>query len=243
MIYGYSERGIFNSIIYYLDAKPELIGKFLEKLEVEGFTEGKHTFTFLNEQSFSDFGDNDLTIIIDEETENKTVVFIEGKVKTFSGKYCLENEFVKIRDAKEVFKGISSNIFVQLYYKYVLQKVVNSGEKNTEKFVIDDIFKKKNRRGELVERSIGENGVVLEVCKRIEKAKYYYIAILPENINVNPFSEYFEKIDQMKLEVVNINFVYWGIIEKFFENVKPVYQNFVFNKAKDKKGIFQSQIY
>ena len=41
MIYGYSERGMFNSIIYYLDSKqqqgqPELIGEFLEELGVKG---------------------------------------------------------------------------------------------------------------------------------------------------------------------------------------------------------------
>ena len=254
VIYGYSERGIFNSIIYYLNSKPELIGKFLEEvLEVNDFINNDNTsFTFLNEQSFSDFGDNDLTIIIENESETeKTVVFIEGKVKTFSGNYSLDKEYKKINkaiDKNETFDGFSSNIFVQLYYKYLLQDVVNSENDETTNLV--DLFKKKDRKGGKAERRIGDNGVVLKACNMIKKAKcYYYIAILPDVTlpeNINSFSECFEKIDKICMDtenIKNIKCVYWKKIEEFFGNTASVSQNFEFNKVKDKNGDDKSQIY
>jgi hypothetical protein len=241
MIYGYSERGIFNSIIYYLDANKGLIGKFLKKLGVNGFTDGQHTFTFLNEPSFSDFGDNDLTIIIDEETKKKTVVFIEGKVKTFNGKYCVKTEYNIILEAlesKRAFKSLSSNLFVQLYYKYLLQEVVNSGKKDTSYLGIDDIFKKRNRdkdSQERVERSIGNNGVVLKACKkikRIKEAEYYYIAILPKKTESENFQKGFIELNKklyVKIETEKIRCACWEDIDVFFSNAENVIENFNYN--------------
>jgi len=249
MIYGYSERGIFNSIIYYLDLRrPDLIGAFIGTLGVEGFTEGEHKFTFLNEQSFSDFGDNDLTIVIDEDKANKTVVFCEGKVKTYTGKYDLEKEKNKIKNAKVPFNGFSSNIFVQLYYKFLLQKAINSSEEDTRNLKIDDIYKKKNRVGKIVERSIGDNGVVRKACERIKATNYYYVALLPTIKKRKDFQEMFEEVNQNlkeKMEIKNISCVYWGDIREFFEDKKDatlIHENFRYNETlKDEKT--QSQIY
>jgi hypothetical protein len=253
MIYGYSERGIFNSIIYYLDANENLIGAFLEELGVVGFTKGRHTFTFLNEQSFSDFGDNDLTIIIDSiNPEKKTVVFIEGKVKTFSGNYLLKKEYNNLKEAMEknktsekridTFNGFSSNIFVQLYYKNLLQKVINSKDKKSTDFLeIDKIFKKRSRsgNGELDDRKIGINGVVVKACNKIKGAdSYYYVAIIPEqNYDSDTLQKYLEKLELMKdVEEVYIQCAFWHKIKGFFEDDKLkkngtniVLENFKFN--------------
>ncbi|MDR1742703.1 MAG: hypothetical protein LBR48_02650, partial [Dysgonamonadaceae bacterium] len=123
-VLGYSERGIINSIVFYLREHSEQIAEFIPVLGINDIEFLKDCdYTFLNEQSFSDFGDNDWTIIAQKGTE-KRVIFIEAKVKSFQGKYNIDNEFKKIRDNKN-YKGVSSNIFAQLYYKYLLTKLQN----------------------------------------------------------------------------------------------------------------------
>ena len=251
MIYGYSERGVFNSIIYYLDFKrPDLIGAFLKKLGVDGFATG-YEFTFLNEQSFSDFGDNDLTIIAKHNGGKKAVIFIEGKVKTFSGNFCLEKEFNKIDKSLktgEIFDGFSSNIFVQMYYKFLLQEVLQGEETKTKN--LQNIFKKKNKNGGREERSIGDNGIVLKACEMIKGAnEFYYIALLPENRESKDLCSMFEKLNKhfdKPMRIENIRCAYWGKVEHFFaelEDATSVIKNFEYNEAKDKKGKTISQIY
>ena len=231
MIYGYSERGIFNSIIYYLDANKNLIGEFLKVLGVEGFTEKEHTFTFLNEQSFSDFGDNDLTIVIDEETENKTVVFVEGKVKTFSGNFDLNSQLQKIKTDKQ-YKGVSSNIFAQLYYKYLLAKKMEKGQSES---CIGKSPKK-----------LGSNPIVKKGYEKIADAqRYYYTAILPNDITTEDFQKMFSTLD-IEMNIDNVRCAYWGKIQDFFtgKNAISVIENFKYNEeATGKKGKAISQIY
>jgi len=254
-VYGYSERGIFNSIIYYLDSKqqeqPELIGKFLNELGVEGYIGGYH-FTFLNEQSFSDFGDSDLTIIAEQiQTKKKTVIFIEGKVKTYDGKYDLETEFEKINKdelyAKDVEKrpnGFSSNIFIQLYYKYLLQRVINSKVSVTENMNtktadldLNEIFMRKNNKGKpVVNRSIGKNGIVIKACKEIKNAEYFYVALLPKKEIREKLRDKYNEIKPKlttQMETKNVICAYWGDIEDFFirKNAKEVNENFTYNEG------------
>ena len=238
MIYGYSERGIFNSIIYYLEfRKPGLIGEFLEKLGVLGFTKGKHTFTFLNEQSFSDFGDNDLTIIIDEDKpEEKVVVFVEGKVKTFSksSEYSLKDAYDEIEHCiknagDNVTRIDTSNLFIQLYFKYLLSKgedIVSVDNDNLKKIITKN------------ERKIGENDVVIRAHNKYIKGakKYHYVAIIPKQKDKSEtLQEYFKKLDLMKNEDVkdNIHCAFWQDIEAFFvsEKAEPVINNFNYNKG------------
>lgn len=239
MIYGYSERGIFNSIVYYLDSKPMLIGSFLKELGVDGFTEGKYDFEFLIEQSFSDFGDSDLTIIAtDCKSKKKTVLFIEGKVKTYSkNAFSLEDAYDIIKDVlkkNEKPKEFSSNLFVQLYYKYLLKKEINKDALNPEEFNYVDVFKKKNRAGEFVNRKIGENDVVNKACEKTKGAEeYYYIAIIPRQETGKTLSEYFGLLELMPKENYYILCAYWEDIEAFFIsiNAKKVIENFDFNKG------------
>ena len=230
MIYGYSERGIFNSIIYYLDSKqeeqPKLIGEFLEKLGINGFSNGKYEFTFLNEQSFSDFGDSDLTIIVKKnKTDEKprAVVFIEGKVKTYSqNKFSLSNQFDKI-DEKEQYKGISSNIFVQLYYKYLLVEKLDSENYQTE-----------SRIGKTTKK-LGKNQIVKRGYEKIAKAqKYYYVAIIPkQKDDSKKITQYFEDLKLLTDVKDNIRCASWQDIEAFFveKNAKDIMENFEYNKG------------
>jgi len=263
MIYGYSERGIFNSIIYYLDYKrPDLIGEFLNKileLEKDVFSSTSHSFIFLNEQSFSDFGDSDLTIIAKPRSSKgkKAVVFIEGKVKTFDGKYNLEKEcenVIKTIKGESDFEG--SNIFIQLYYKYLLQTVVNSKEDikleekdtSTAGLKINSIFKRKYKNPE---RRIGDNGIVHKACEMIKGAgeNYFYVAILPVDVKSENLKEKYDAFNKAlsneseNMNTENVRCVYWGEIEDFFEDAESVIGNFNYNKCKDKKDEYNSQIY
>ena len=229
MIYGYSERGIFNSIIYYLDLEENqnLIGDFLKVLEIEEtFSCKTHSFTFLNEQSFSDFGDSDLTIIIKEkDTEKKTVVFIEGKVKTFNGNYSLHKEFEKVKnsiDKEQTFDGFSSTIFIQMYFKYLLSKG------NDEEVIDTRLNKVINRHV----RKIGKNKVV--ICTRnkyIKDATYYFVAIIPKqkedsqtnqekNCKSEILQKYFDELKLMQNVKDKIRCAFWEDIFDFFDQEK-----------------------
>ena len=222
-IYGYSERGIFNSIIYYLYFKqPDIIGDFLEKLGVSGFDNNKHTFTFLNEQSFSEFGDNDLTIIAEpKQGKGKTVIFIEGKR---GEKFSLESEYGKIKTRKR--EGITSNLFIQLYFKYLLSK-----GNDTE--VIDDCL------NELIgksNRKIGKNKIVLKARNEFVKNadKFYYVAIMPkQKDNSNTLGSFFKELKLMTDVIDDIRCAFWQDIEEFFSKneAKNVIDNFEYNKG------------
>jgi len=156
-----------------------------------------------------------LTIIV-KENENDTkplaVVFIEGKVKTYDKNYVWKTN----SNSNNLFAG--SNIFVQLYYKYLLQKVVNSVDTAVEKdmttekanITLDDKFRIESRKGG---RSIGKNGIVIQACNRIKDAgeKYYYVAILPVVVTneelIKKYDEFNENLEEpMKTE--NVSCVY-----------------------------------
>ncbi|MCL2247342.1 MAG: hypothetical protein FWC10_09590 [Lentimicrobiaceae bacterium] len=221
MIYGYSERGIFNSIVYYLDGNEDLIGKFLkDALNIGEFSNITHSFTFLIEQSFSDFGDCDLIIIAEQISDKeKTVIFIEGKRgKSFS----LENEYKKFFS-----KFSTSNLFIQLYFKYLLSK--GNDEELIDK-ALEGRINKHNRK-------IGKNKVVLEARNKYIKDanQYYYVAIIPkEKDDAKKITQYFKKLALMT-GVKNIQCASWQDIEKFFGSISnpnnDVIENFKYNKG------------
>jgi hypothetical protein len=122
---GYSERGLINSLFYelnYKDPDGKLLSQLLDKVY---FPDWKGSFkvsevTILIEQSFSDFGDADVVLLIKNGVRNQTV-FIEAKVKT-SGKggWKIADEFAEFRAGSEPKKLSSSNLFTQLYHKHRL---------------------------------------------------------------------------------------------------------------------------
>ncbi|MDR0874506.1 MAG: hypothetical protein LBN27_13750 [Prevotellaceae bacterium] len=229
-VLGYSERGIFNSIVFYLRKHPEKISGFLSKLDIkDAFFDNEVLYTFLNEQSFSDFGDNDWTIIAEKGNE-KRVIFIEGKVKTSQGKFSLETNYDKLKERKK-FDGISSNVFVQLFYKFLLVKSIKGDTDNTNFYELDDIFKKNDRKGGLTDRKIGKNPIVEEAINKIKNAKlYYYVAVLPIPLSSNDFIRKFQDL-KLPMETENIKCTYWGDIESYFDNAPEVKENFEYNKG------------
>jgi hypothetical protein len=213
-INGYSERGIVNSMAYFFSASgPQIVDDFIKILGIS-LEETKYDYTILIEQSFSDFGDSDLIFILKNENNKKIVIFIECKIKTYQGTFNIKSEFNKIINAiKESKKitGISSNLFVQLYYKYLLIKTNGDSSKDS---TVNKIFKKSNDN----RRFLGSNKIVLKAYDKIKDADdYYYIAITPTAPNEMDSKMFKNKIDELKLmPSKNVCLCYWGDIENYF---------------------------
>lgn len=244
-VLGYSERGIFNSIVFFLRANPDCVQRFIKVLKIEDdFFNDVCEYTFLNEQSFSQFGSNDLTIIAKDKNNKKKVIFIEGKVKTYGKNFRLTTNFENLKTSK-TFNGISSNIFIQLYYKYLLTTVLEKKSVNTDSLNLSDILKKNNRKGEKGPRQIGENRIVKKAIEEIKDAdKYYYVAILPKT-NPNELNHKFKELNKtllknQQMDIEYVEQVFWGDIEEHFKDVEQIKENFDFNYDKEKK---KGQIY
>ena len=118
-ILGYSERGVINALFYdisnsYKD-KPKLISDLLNKTifihKKEKFNISEE-YIILIEQSFSDFGDSDVLLLIENQGE-KQAVFLEAKVKTYSrNKWRLVDEFDKFlrENDPEGYKNLEQKI-------------------------------------------------------------------------------------------------------------------------------------
>jgi hypothetical protein len=230
-ILGYSERGVFNSIVFYLREHPELMGKFLKVLGIglpDSFDRNIE-YTLLNEQSFSDFGDSDLVIIAENEVKEKAVIFIEGKVKTSQGSFSLDTNFDALEKG-ETFDGFSSNIFVQLYYKCLLTLVLKQNATDTSGLGIKNVFRKGKNNDD---RKIGGNEIVLKAAKMIKGAEhYYFVAILPLDITSACFQRKFKELPLEKMPINDVRCAYWGKIEELFnDSDNVVTATFFYNKG------------
>jgi hypothetical protein len=217
-IIGYSERGIINSIAYFLSENVQYVYEFIEVMGIS-IPKLDYSYTLLIEQSFSDFGDSDLIIIIEnKQNREKIVLFIECKIKTYQGTFQILSEFKKIERAlnkSDKITGISSNLFVQLYYKYLM--VTTKGKSDKIKS-LSPIFKKHNNNP----RILGSNKIVLNAFDKIKEANdYYYIAITPTAPNEMDNTEFREKIKSLNLmPETNVHLCYWDNIKILFDRIK-----------------------
>lgn len=226
-ILGYSERGIINSLIFSIGEDKALMDKFIGKISLpKPFELGNpKRYTILLEQSFSDFGDADLVIIIhykDEEVEkaeDKIVLFIEGKVNTSLSSWNINTHFNNY-DKKEEFDGYSSNLFYQLYFK---KQLIDNWP------IIEQQIKKEKKEKEIEiksffrPRKIGNNPIVHKAFNLIECSKAYYIGLIPAK-QVD-FDKFEGKLD------FDIHFLLWETVEKFCEDhkLKKVIEIFEYN--------------
>ena len=81
---GYSERGMMNAISEDLahSSDPALVGDFMSQFSFPtspppDWTEIKQV-KILVEQSFSDFGDADMLILIEHKNQSRTAIFVEA---------------------------------------------------------------------------------------------------------------------------------------------------------------------
>ena len=220
-ILGYSERGVFNSIVYYLEQNPDLIYPFLQVFDVN-VNRSINNFTFLVDHSFEDFGICDL-VILGEGSGQKIVIFIDSKTKKDGESYTVKNQYTKLKDA--VAKGgrlpevFLTNILFKVYCKHMLLNYVRKGSYN-----------------------ISKNRTIVKSCELIKDASdYCFIAILPQKITSDEFKDYFASIGKIngrfqefyQKEKENITTGFWGDIYKFFveKSVHAITSIFEYNEG------------
>jgi hypothetical protein len=184
-LFGYSERGFINAFFYgmYHHSNPsEIIKAFLTLahwplLETRpAVIEAATVDTIMIEQSFSDFGDADVLILISTPQE-KVAIFCEAK----RGKpWKLETEWSRFKTRfQNSDSGDESNVFRQLYLKHrmVLGLVANDDLDAGIEF--DGVLRpvRGTRR-----RKIGKNKVVERAVTKLKPyvESAYYLILTPE---------------------------------------------------------------
>jgi hypothetical protein len=202
---GYSERGMINGFFYEMRYSPEAL-QLLEGFLKEGsFPDAPNNnprsrmgplrfdrlqgATIVVEQSFSDFGDADILILM--KGRHKMAVFVEAKVKTYQApQWTIQAEWAKFQgllqlscpglDPKERRRQATSNLFVQLYRKArLVRQVWNPGES-----LPPDAISQR--------WSLGNNQVIHEAARLLSDygAVIWYLAIVPDTEeNVRTFYE------------------------------------------------------
>ena len=216
-ILSYSERGIFSSVVYYLNANPDAVYPFLKTINVN-LDPSITNFTFLVGQSYAAHGVCDLTII-GEGGGKKVVMFIDGKGM---GEGSVKKQFEAVRDAIKNnvrLSAASGNIFYRLYCMYYLQLYLKAGKFN-----------------------VSGNPTVLKSCELIADAQdFSYIAILPQKTNSDEFIRCFAAIGKYNprfQEMYNtqkefITCGFWGDVLAFFReiNAREVINIFEYNEG------------
>jgi len=190
-ILGYSERGLINSLFYelsYKDRDGKLLGQLLNKAY---FPDRKGSFevskaTILIEQSFSDFGDADVVLLI-ENGDHKQSIFLEAKVKTYEkGEWKVDDEFEEFKAGIKKRKLSSSNLFTQLYHKHRLADGLANmpiADVASKGLLFPDCSTKSPRK-------LGKNEIVLKAAKMIKKYldDVFFVGIVPDKIkNIEEF--------------------------------------------------------
>lgn len=141
----------------------------------------------LIEQSFSDFGDADVLILIDSG-EDKYAFFIEAKVKTYSRiEWLLADEYKEflsfLQPGQQIIrkkKYANSNLFTQLYFK---QRLFNEIQRFSilDNPYIEILFN--NFFNKI--RKTGSNKVVKEAVKKVweYRANGYFVCLIPNDNN------------------------------------------------------------
>ena len=204
-VIGYSERGVINSLIYnifYSENNLEKIERFLSLICLPNLENIENNiiisdFSNINkakiliEQSFSDFGDCDLVILVEKTINSKPVkqaIFVEAKVKTGSTKpWSIEKEYEKfaefrkekVAEGKEVY---DYTLFSQLYSKVILVELAKKGIIISKEISKGCFWAKRDDKL----RKIGENKVVRKAFEKIkeycENDNTLFITISPDNI-------------------------------------------------------------
>ena len=251
-ILGYSERGIINSLLYemrFSQNNLQLLNDFLSLVSFPYRIVNFKIFDakILIEQSFSDFGDADLVLLVNN-LESKQVIFIEAKVKTEKkSRWEISKEFRKFKTGigeSEPPKDYSSNLFIQLYFKTRLIKELKSdGTKQLQEGVkFPECLLKKDRKTHkrVKKRKIGNNKVVLKAVNQLgEYCKdALFIALVPDDVaNLKDFyqdtlKEYSPEEFQ-EWDIRNWGYVSWAQVEEFCKkySLKRTLRIFEFNEG------------
>jgi len=240
-VYGYSERGILNSLLYeILNSKNgDVLLSRLISLASFPLTDDTPSFgisTVLVEQSLSQFGDADSIVLIASSAGNYTI-FVEAKVKPSRPhgprrrvrkpeKLLISTQFDKfqvgVKKTSQTDKSFSSNIFTQLYHK---QRLVSALSNNGVDALQRGIkFPSWSFRPESHSqtRKIGQNPVVLRAVKRIQQhaGNAFYLALVPDtDIRVADF--FVNRLRNVQLPTVpqwdpsHYGYLTWATVKSF----------------------------
>ena len=171
-ICGYSERGVLNALCYEIRHSANGLELLRDFLKLCNFPDRKPNFDdfrsakLVIEQSFSDFGDLDLLVLLDGS--RKQSIFLEAKVKTDRpNSWGIQSEWAK-------FKRESvprSNLFLQLYRKMRLIRKVQDLETNLEGDAIASRW------------SLGENRIVRKAAVQLSEycSEAWLVALVPDS--------------------------------------------------------------
>lgn len=218
-IFGYSERGILNSLMFEISKDKKLMIEFLKllpkKIAVKIGTPA--CFKILLDHSLSGFGSPDLIVIAHYiNPKDKKVIFFEAKVKTLGCRnwnlQALYDKYVGVTNEDEYRQWkMGSNLFFQLKLKRSLVENLDTIRKNN----LIEVG--------VVNRRIGNNAIVLRTVDMIDSAaEYFYVGIVP-HCNFSQSEEDNEKY----------NFLLWKDIEEFCKQNKlqNVLDMFDYNKG------------
>lgn len=178
---GYSERGIVNAICDDIHYSGDPHSRLAEFLSWFVFPDAPPKFKedpirkaeLLVEQSFSDFGDLDLLILIESQSGRKLCFLIEAKVSTDTSSWpSVDDRWNEFTEQLVGHVDTTSNLFVQLHRKVRL----------IEKLRAEDAF----TCDRLVPRgSTGCNQVVRRACEKLKAYlepdySVWFGAILPD---------------------------------------------------------------
>jgi hypothetical protein len=181
---GYSERGIFNALLYEIGFSSDPIhalSGLLSLICVPGMPldfSGLEGAEVLVEQSLSDFGDADVILLLHGAGWHR-VVFVEGKVKPSQvGSWTARNAWKDFQARK---KGCldSSNLFTQLYHKVrFISALRDGGIAALQQGVVFPACSKKTQR------KLGRNPVVVRATRMIEAyaQEAIYVAVVPDSV-------------------------------------------------------------
>ena len=174
---GYSERGMVNTLLHEIRYGTHPIEQLRGVLGLCEFPDPhqRPDFTLFRaakvrvEQSFSDFGDLDVLVLLDGPSRQS--VFIEAKVKTFQTRqWRIAAEWTAFTEMLRKRELPGSNLFVQLYRKMQLVRKAPS----PDAVIPPD--------GVAQRWSLGENGVVQRAAA--ELAPYcgepWFVALVPD---------------------------------------------------------------
>ena len=239
-IYGYSERGILNSLLYeILHTKngAALLTRLIAKAKFP-LTDKKPSFgaaTILVEQSLSQFGDADAIVLISSSTA-KSTIFVEAKVQSQSSDWLLSEQLSEFEHGLRSTVN-SSNIFTQLYHK---QRFI-SALKNNSDGAITALQKgiKFPSWSTRSKRSVGKNPVVLRAVKHIQQHadNIFYLMLVPDNeqraetfFNKTLCSIRFPTVPEW--DVSCYGYLTWATVKSFCEqnSLKETLGVFAYNK-------------
>ena len=236
-IYGYSERGMLNALLYeigHAKNSNELFGLLLAEA-IFPLTDNaplSGSASLLIEQSFYQFGDAD-TVALIESPASKSTIFIEAKVKTSqSSNWRLSTEFGEFKKGTEKTVS-SSNLFTQIYHKQQMMSALKSGGIDLLREGVP--FPEWSSRDI---RKIGENEVVLCAVKRIQQHAQndFYLMLIPDTSeNAEQFfSETLrENSDFLQSDITRWGYLTWEKVHAFCKKhrLKDSLEVFDYNKG------------